>query len=82
MTSHEIARLIDHAVLHPTLTRDEVRQGVIFAREAGCAWFFLFRELFGAPAAERCCDFLLVLCVHVWSNCGISGRLINLLKRH
>lgn len=37
MTPRQIARLIDHAVLHPTLTRDQVRQGVIFAREAGCA---------------------------------------------
>ncbi len=51
MTSHEIARLIDHAVLHPTLTRDEVRQGVIFAREVGCATVCV-RPCDAAHAAE------------------------------
>jgi deoxyribose-phosphate aldolase len=37
MTALEAARLIDHALLHPTLAVSEVRRGLVMAREAGCA---------------------------------------------
>ncbi len=37
MTPAEAARLIDHALLHPTLTVSEVRRGLVMAREMGCA---------------------------------------------
>ena len=33
----ELARMIDHSLLHPTLTDDETRAGLALARRCGCA---------------------------------------------
>jgi deoxyribose-phosphate aldolase len=47
-----IARLIDHSLLHPTLTDDEIRTGCAVAREYGAASVCV--KPYGVPLAVEC----------------------------